>query len=315
MFRKLIFLFVFIPFFVIGQDSLTIEIGAFNIEWFPCKDDGEMMKKYDINLRYPPQGNSTDIPALFELLKDLDIELLGVVEIVDPALLAESAKTYLGPQFEMIYAPSKSSQKIGFLYDSSVLEIVGQPEIYSEVTLDPDSWLRPAFRAYFRVKSNGMDFHAIVTHLKASPSGWPTREKQWKVLEDILKRLPEESGDKDIVLMGDFNNVSKLGYDEYKPIMERLDFVWANADMVADSGYTNYWRPDYKEERIQGSLIDQIFISADAADEFIENTAKSGGMCSGGAEDYEGEAIPDYYEKISDQCPVFATFRVDIDND
>ena len=34
-----------------GQTKETIEVGSFNIEWFPCKDDGEMMKnKYDIDL-------------------------------------------------------------------------------------------------------------------------------------------------------------------------------------------------------------------------------------------------------------------------
>jgi len=310
-----IVLLIFVPLFLFAQKPETIEVGAFNIEWFPCKDDGEMMKKYGINLRRPPQGNATDVPALFSFLKDLDVELLGVVEIVDPALLEESAQKYLGPQFKVVYAPSKSSQKIGFLYDSSVLEIIGQPEIYAEVTLDPDSWLRPAFRAYFKTKPDGADFHAIITHLKASPSGWAKRERQWKVLQEILERLPREQNDKDIILMGDFNNVSKLGYNEFVPLMDSLGYVWANADMVGGKGYTNYWRPDYTKERIQGSLIDQIFLSADFADEFLESSAKAGGMCAQVEADYEGEDIPDYYEQISDHCPVFATFKVDVDKD
>ena len=314
MFRTLLILFLILPLGLFAQPK-EIEVGAFNIEWFPCKDDGEMMKNYDINLRRPPSGNATNIPALFNLLKKLDIELLGVVEIVDPALLEKSAQEHLGPQFKVAYAPSAGSQKVGFLYDSSVLEIIGQPEIYASVKLKPNSWLRPAFRAYFKTKPNGMDFHAIVAHLKAGPSGWGQREQQWKVLEEILKTLPEESGDKDIVLMGDFNNVSKLGYDEFIPVMDRLGFCWANAQMAVDSGYTNYWRPDYTKERIQGSLIDQIFISADAEFEFIPNSSKVGGMCAGGTGEYEGEAIPDFYEQISDHCPIFVTFKADVDND
>jgi len=60
-----------------AQDSLTIEVGCFNIEWFPCKDDGEMMKKYGIDLKYPPKGNATDIEALFNFLKASDIEWLA----------------------------------------------------------------------------------------------------------------------------------------------------------------------------------------------------------------------------------------------
>lgn len=314
MLRILMFLILTLPVVVPAQPA-EIEVGSFNLEWFPCKDDGNMMKDYGINLRRPPSGNATNIPALFNLLKKLDIELLGVVEVVDPALLEKSAQEYLGPEFKFIYAPSAGSQKVGFLYDSSVLDIIGQPEIYASVKLKPNSWLRPAFRAYFKVKPSGMDFHAIIAHLKAGPSGWGQRQQQWKVLENILKTLPEESGDKDIVLMGDFNNVSKYGYDEFKPVMQRLGFNWANAQMAIDSSYTNYWRPDYTKERIQGSLIDQIFISADAEVEFVPNSSKVGGMCAGGASEYEGEAIPEFYEQISDHCPIFVSFKVDVDND
>ena len=305
----------FIPLFLFAQETTEIQVGAFNIEWFPCKGDGEMMKQYDINLRRPPEGNATNIEALFSVLKELDIELLGVVEIVDPALLVESAKKYLGPQFEFIYAPSASSQKIGFLYDSSVLELVGQAEIYTEVMLDPHSWLRPAFRGYFKVKPSGMDFHAIVTHLKASPSGWGQRERQWKVLHNILSELPDESGDKDVVLMGDFNNVSKLRENEFVPIIDSLGYYWATSELAAQGKFSNYWKPDYSKERIEGSLIDHIFISGDAKQEYVMNSSRTGGMCAEGEPEYLGEDIPDYNEMISDHCPVFITLRVEKDND
>ena len=298
----------------VPEDSTIIQIGSFNIEWFPCKEDGEMMKKYGINLRIPPQGQATDIPALFSLLKELDIELLGVVEIVDPALLQEKAVEYLGPQFKVIYAPSAGSQKVGFLYDSSVLKLVGRPQVYMDVALKPDSWLRPAFRAYFKALDTGFDFHAVVVHLKAAPAGWDQRQRQWAVLERILKQVQEDTGDKDVILMGDFNNVSKLGYNEFLPVMERLGFYWATSE-IADSGYTNYWQPDYREEKIRGSLIDQIFISNGAKEEYIKHSVHVGGMCNNGKAEYEGDAIPEYRDKISDHCPVYASFRADKDND
>ena len=60
-----------LPVFLIAQNQAIIEVGSFNIEWFPCKDDGQMMQKYGINLRNPPHGNPTDVPALFQLLKQL----------------------------------------------------------------------------------------------------------------------------------------------------------------------------------------------------------------------------------------------------
>ncbi|MCD6377159.1 MAG: hypothetical protein J7L94_16665 [Caldisericaceae bacterium] len=304
-----------LPVFLIAQNQAIIEVGSFNIEWFPCKEDGQLMQKYGINLRNPPQGNSTDIPALFKLLKKLDIELLGVVEIVDTKLFAEKAKEYLGPQYKFIYAPSKSSQKVGFLYDSSVLELKEPPQVYMDVALNPDSWLRPALRGYFKYKPNGFDFHAIIVHLKAAPSGWKTRKKQWQALEKIITNLENKSGDKDIILMGDFNNVSKLGFNEFLPRINKWRFYWATHELLEDSLVTNYWQPDFTKEHIEGSLIDQIFVSSDAKFEMVPNSVKVGGVCAEGKKSYEGPDLPDYYEKISDHCPVFVSFKADVDND
>ncbi len=311
---RLIFLLL-IPFILVAQKEAVIEVGSFNVEWFPCKDDGEMMKQYGISLRNPPQGNSTDIPALFGLLKKLDIELLGVVEVVDTKLFEQKAQEYLGQQYKFIYAPSKGSQKVGFLYDSSVLELKGDPEVYFSVALNPDSWLRPAFRGYFKYKPSGFDFHAIIVHLKAAPSGWKIRKKQWQALQKIVTDLKAKSGDKDIILMGDFNNVSRLGTNEFNDRIQKLNFYWATGELSKKHLYSNYWQPDYSKEHIEGSLIDQIFISDDAKFEMIPNSVKVGGMCGSGAASYDGEAIPEYYEKISDHCPVFVSFKADVDND
>lgn len=295
------------------ENEQIIEIGTFNIEWFPCKDDGEMMKRYGINLRYPPQGDSTDMKALFGLLKKLDIELLGVEEIVDPQMFADSAKKYLGEEFNFIYSPSGGDQKVGFLYDSTALQLIGKPKTYMQVALSNDSRLRPALGVYFKALPSGFDFHAIVVHLKASPRGWDIRKKQWDALEQILADLPKETEDGDIVLLGDFNNVSQLGTDEFDTIMQHAGYYRATQEL--ENKASNYWQPDYKKERIEGSLIDQIFISSDAKIEFIENSTKVGGMCAEGIFEYIGDSIPDYYQQISDHCPVYGSFRVDIDND
>ena len=290
-----------------------IEIGTFNIEWFPCKDDGEMMKQYGINLRYPPTGESTNMRSLFEFLKELDIELLAVEEIVDPVMFADSAKKYMGEQFKFIYSPSGGDQKVGFLYNSDALQAIGKPKTYMQVALSNDSRLRPALGVYFKAIPSGFDFHAIVVHLKASPRGWDLRKKQWSVLEQILTDLPKKTEDADIILLGDFNNVSKLRTAEFDTVMQRINFYRATQEL--GEGFSDYWQPDYKKERIEGSLIDHIFISNDAKIEFIENSTKVGGMCDSGKFEYIGDSIPGYYNSISDHCPVYGSFRVDIDND
>ncbi len=310
--KKLSLLIVLLPLFVFAQNSTTLEVGSFNIEWFPCKDDGEMMKQYGINLRYPPEGNATDTTALFALLKELDIELLGVQEIVDTKLFGELAKRHLGEEFEFVYAPGGGDQKVGFLYDSSVLELVGTAEMYSSVQLSPDSRLRPALRGYFKTKPDGFDFHAIVLHLKASPRGWDLREQQWNALEEILSELPEKTGDADIILVGDMNNVTDRREEEFMPLMRQLGYHWASGE--APGLPTNYWQPDWKVQRIQESAIDHIMVSGDAKVEYVENSIRVGGMCAADSAEYV-DNFPDYYNNISDHCPVFATFEVGEDND
>jgi hypothetical protein len=296
-----------------AQNGKSIEIGTFNIEWFPCKDDGEMMKEYGIELRWQPSGEPTDMKALFRELNRLDVELLGVQEIVDPKMLEDSAKAYLGPECEIIYSPYGGSQKVGFLYDSSVLNVQGAPETYTDVALGPDTRLRPAFRAFFKYIPNGFDFHAVVVHLKASPRGWDLRKKQWEILERVMASLPQASGDRDILLLGDFNNVTDAGTGEFDRIMDRLGFWRATTEV--DTLASNFWQPDYEVQCIQASLIDHIFISTDAKIEYVETSMQVGGMCAEGKSEYRDQSIPDFYNRVSDHCPVFGSFRADKDND
>jgi len=223
----LILIFLITP--LLAEDSSTIEIGTLNIRFFPCNQDGEMMKKYNIEMRYPPDGPATDTTKLFEMIKEWDLEVLGIQELVDPVLFGEMAKRHLGENFDFIYAPSNAWQKVGILYNSDKIKLIGQPQIYSEVALGKMDRHRPALRAYFKSLPNGFDFHVIVVHLKSSPRGYPERKKQWEILESIMKDLPKEN-ESDIILLGDFNNVSKDKYDEFLPVLEEFDYFWPVAE-------------------------------------------------------------------------------------
>ena len=305
----LIFLIFVIPLF--SQDNSTIEIGTFNIRFFPCNQDGEMMKNYNIEMRHPPEGPATDTTMLFKIIRDLDIEVLGVQEIVDPPLFGAMAKRHLGDKFDFIYAPSNAWQKIGILYNSEKVKLIGQPQIYSEVALGKMNRHRPALRAYFKSLPDGFDFHVIVVHLKASPRGYPERIKQWELLHSILEDLPEEN-ESDIILLGDFNNVSKIRYDEFLPFLKTHKYFWPISE--SDTLITQYWRPDWNVERIESGSIDQLFISSDAKIEYIENSTKVGGYCSDMKNEFVGE-FPEFYKNISDHCPVYSSFKSFPDND
>ncbi len=296
-----------------AQEDRTIEIGTFNIRFFPCNQDAGMMTKYNIEMRYPPQGVATDTIMLFNIIRDLDIEILGVQEIVDPPLFGAMAKRHLGEHYEFAYAPSNGWQKVGFLYNSRRIQLIGKPTIYNEVTIGRIDRLRPAFHGYFKAIPGGFDFHVLVVHLKASPRGYDDRKEQWKSLERILTALPQnEHKDADVLLVGDFNNVSPVRQNEFLPLMDSLEYFWTGTEN--DSLISNYWRPDWSKPEIKGSMIDQIVISKDARIEYIENSTKSGGLCADGPAVITGD-FPDYYLQVSDHCPVYSSFRAYPDDD
>lgn len=294
-----------------AQENSSIEIGTFNIRFFPCNQDGEIMKKYNIEMRRPPQGPATDTTKLFQIIKDLDIEVLGVQEIVDPALFGAMAKRHLGEQFEFIYAPSNAWQKVGILFNSKKVKLIGEPQIYSEVALGKMDRHRPALRGYFKSLPDGFDFHVIVVHLKASPRGYPQRKQQWEFLDSILNDLPTEN-ESDIILLGDFNNVSKNRFKEFLPILEKNNYYWPVSE--SDTLKTQYWRPDWNVQRLEAGTLDQLFISSDAKFEYVENSTKIGGYCATQKEEILGE-FPYFYEHISDHCPVYSSFNSVKDND
>jgi endonuclease/exonuclease/phosphatase family metal-dependent hydrolase len=313
---KIIFLalvLVFLSFPVMAQEDETIEVGTFNIRFFPCNQDGEMMKDYNIHMTYPPEGLSTDTTMLFNLLKDLDIEVLGIQEIVDPPLFGAMAKRHLGDNFEYIYAPSDIWQKVGILYDTTVVRLIGEPVIYWEVALDQPNRLRPALSAYFKSIPDGFDFHVIVVHLKSSPKHYDVRQAQWVELEKIINQLHNDSRkDSDIILLGDFNHVSELRTGEFLSVIDTLDFYWtvgADTTVISD-----YWRPNWRKPELKSSNIDQIFISRDATKEFKPASIRIGGLCAEGHHLINGE-FPEYYRMISDHCPVFVSFKAYPDND
>jgi endonuclease/exonuclease/phosphatase family metal-dependent hydrolase len=304
---------VILSFPILAQEDETIEVGTFNIRFFPCNQDGKMMEKYDINMTYPPEGLPTDTTMLFDLLKEIDIEVLGVQEIVDPTLFGAMAKRHLGDNFEFIFAPSDIWQKVGILYDTSVVRLICEPVIYREVALDMPDRLRPALGAYFKSIPDGFDFHIIVVHLKSSPKHYEMRQEQWAELEKIVTQLPQGvQKDKDIILLGDFNHVSEHRTGEFLPSLDRIDFYWTvGGDLTLNS---NYWIPDWSKPELEGSLIDQIFISRDVTKEFQAASLNVGGLCAMGQQLISGE-FPEYYQKISDHCPVFVSFQVNPDND
>jgi predicted extracellular nuclease len=131
--------------------------------------------------------------------------------------------------------------KVAFVFKPASVSEVGAPAILDSV-VDPrfdDQFNRPALAQTFLDTSNGAVFTLVINHLKSKGSdcddvGDPdeddgagncnlTRKAAAEAMVDWLASDPTDSGDADIIVLGDLNS-----YDKEDPI-----------DVFTDAGYTD----------------------------------------------------------------------------
>ena len=189
------------------QEVTDLVLGTWNIEFLGA----------DAKFRRDTEARSADdVAAIGHKVKQLGVSLLAVQEISGQAVLDVVARA-AGSNWRAILGTSgawddkKTQQGVGFLYDSSVLDL-----LYAEELLDFPSELdgvsvfhRKPVTAALRHRSTGCDFRIVVVHLKA---GQKDRDQQKRRAEATHLRswidqlLSDQQEDHDIVILGDFNS-------------------------------------------------------------------------------------------------------------
>jgi hypothetical protein len=143
----------------IGAEE-TLDIGAWNIKNFPCGNDS-----FSTTCR----ANADVTPSLVaDVITSMGLDLVAVEEIAGEEGFAETAQRL--PHHEAIVSSDTYSdgtyQKIGFLYDTRVLEAGADSLLFQGDSNFP----RPALQVSFTHKDTGLSFFAIAIHLKAGES-------------------------------------------------------------------------------------------------------------------------------------------------
>ncbi|MFC1835297.1 endonuclease/exonuclease/phosphatase family protein [Thermodesulfobacteriota bacterium] len=280
-----------------------IRIGTFNIRMFPCNNRCECIKNYGFSRCRRPETVPTVLRNLACEIKKIHPDLIAVNEILSPNKLRKFAQDKLGAQWKFVYTSAGGPQKVGFLYDSSVLELQGRkvfkelytelrPEELSEACAGGLDNLRPAFACRFRVKGCLFDFVAIVLHLKSGRCA-EIRRAQWSIMEQIVDQASEL--DDDIIIIGDFNDWQRRNRD-FDPFCKLKGFT-----LLTDAIPCTFL---YKS---RGSAIDHILLSDGSMEHYVEGSAGAGGPCA-------DKCGPSRYwetfrDSVSDHCPVFAELR------
>jgi endonuclease/exonuclease/phosphatase family metal-dependent hydrolase len=280
--------------------NAAIRIGTFNIRMFPCNENCECIKLHGYRHCVERGRPTTDLRRLADTIITLKPDILAVNEILNPDRLARFAVEHLGPEWRFVHAHEGGRQKVGFLYDSSVVRLLGRkaysqiftaltPEEHSPLCFKAGDRLRPAFACRFQVAGTGLDFFAVVLHLKPGECS-SVRRAQWRIMEQVVDELAKV--DSDIVILGDFNDDGR-GERDFSEFCRRKKFT-----LVTDAISCTH---------SMGSSPDNILVSEAAAMAFHKESVRVGGPC---ARSCGRTALwRAYLNRVSDHCPVVAEFR------
>ncbi len=212
---------------------------------------------------------------LVEAIVGLDADVLGLIEIENNqgeamTQLLDAVNTRLGGpvyRFNSSGVPGTDVIKVAIAYKSARVRPVGSPVVPTDPDFVVDGGLRPPVAQRFASVSNGGGFWYVVSHLKSKGScptvlGGPdddlgqgcwnaSRTRQVGALNRWVADLTAQSGEQDVLMMGDFN--AYLNEDPIKA--------------VEAAGFDNLVRRIDKDERYsfvfqgESGLLDYAFAS------------------------------------------------------
>ncbi|PCC69820.1 Metal-dependent hydrolase, endonuclease/exonuclease/phosphatase family [Nannocystis exedens] len=264
------------------------------------------------NLRnFPEEGH--DLARLAARLPALAADVIAVQEIHDAEQLKQSM-----PGWELVLSATggRNDQRLGFLYDPAVFELIGAPREHEPLTMGGQ--VRPGLSGYLRARGGGPDFHVLVVHLKARDEGYALRRSQWEVLAGIVEEIARD--DDDVIVLGDFNATgpTRGGPDEELQALDaRLGAVGLQR-VVNSSGCSAYWDGGRRDAWHEPSLLDLVWVRGRLAAEVEKVHAEPLLHCARHA-CRPFRSTPTHperdYADLSDHCPVIFDFERGPDDD
>ena len=262
-----------------------ITIGTFNLEWF---GDGN-------NDRIERFNN--DYKNYAKIIKELDIDILGVQEVENDVALNKFVNKYL-PDYTYYLGNYGGAQKIGLIFKKG-LKIKYLGEYYP--LMIQEGRTKPGLMVSCTVKN--FDFQLMVVHLKSSShydntpekiqNSFGTRRQQAEALAYWGDSVLAEKSEEDLIVIGDFNDTPKRKKEN--TLFSLDNFIFITGDEKSCKFKNAY-------------TIDHIITSREASERFIPNSVFMYNIRSSFTKE---EAM-----NLSDHCPIIAKFDIKkADND
>ena len=247
--------------------------------------------------RFPLKGNST-MKAVAEIIQDLDVDIIGVQEVIKIGDFAEMMSWI--PQYGFVLSRQSSFLEQAIIYKKNMLTVLGQDEPFA---FDDYYFAgRPPLVVDFLYSCGDIkqEISVINMHLKCCGDGLYRRQQSMKQLHGyLIERLA--LGKNKIIAIGDWNDeLQDSGiYQSFSPfINDKENFLFVTEGIVNDSTQQSY--PSWP------SFLDHIMISNGFFDLFEDR----GTIRSVNIDEWIG-GWSEYKNLISDHRPILLSLPIE----
>lgn len=262
-----------------GRDKVVM--GTFNIAWL---GDG-MNDRID--------RTTEDYRRIAEVIRQTDADILGLQEIENTAAV-DSVLKHL-PGYDRIVGRTGRQQNVAVIYrDGMNVRLV---EEYMPVAIQ-EGRNRPGL--IVQCSAGNFDWLMMVVHFKSTSrydstqqmkeESRETRRRQAAEVLDWVRGVVEHTDEKDVVLVGDFNDTPTRKKEPTLTALTSSDLLtFLTTDLTSCRNST--WK-----------VIDHIVVSPSARGRFIDGTLFMWNV-------YD-QYTKDEAKNISDHCPIVAQFEI-----
>lgn len=299
-------LLITIPLLIILNSSCTKRVTADdnNTEGlFPAYGVDSLVEIVNWNVLFSQSSffSTEKEDMLAQIIMSMDVDIIAVQEFPSEAEMTRlMAKT---DGYSGIVNPDADgfNQNTGYIYKSPTVTLVDSKPIYTVPIYTEErqtAFPRSPFTADFLIQNSygKFDVHLVTVHLKAmSGSSNDTRRKLAnEKLEEYVKDYENNHADKDVIVLGDFNDTLNDSVVFGSWYAYPNDYLFATAQISTDPGQASY--PS------RSSFIDhQVMTSSLYANNGLYKT--------GGTKTLLLNKYVSNYSAISDHRPVMSRFR------
>jgi endonuclease/exonuclease/phosphatase family metal-dependent hydrolase len=291
-------LVLFPLFFTLSARALTI--GAYNI------------RNFDYDERERIHTNKQELSSL---LQSLNFDVLSVEEVNNTAEFERMVASKLpGYAVELSRCGGAHGQHLGFIYKTSTIELLSFTEDLS-VSLPGqqgacDSGSRPLAIALFKIKATGQKYYGMTAHLKSGgdAGSMSKRDKQFRIIANIIKELRQKTGVQDFSLSGDMNTTGYLQrQSDFKGFTRMVSDLGA-VDLAAGAACSAYYWGGTYDGTQTPSLLDHVVVTPGLLKK--QTTATPQAHCKKvSCREVPIAELGISYKEVSDHCPMTATIQ------